>query len=71
MCTVCGVAISLHLSNIEMLVLEAWCLARCNLECVCVCVCAGGMDMKRRHYIEGGQAGNREDQIDKLIRAMN
>jgi hypothetical protein len=34
-------------------------------------VCAGGMDKKRRHYIEGGQAGNREEQINLLIRAMN
>eukprot|EP00892_Ulva_mutabilis_P010131 jgi/Ulvmu1/7490/UM037_0034.1 len=31
----------------------------------------GGMDMKRRHYIEGGQCGNREEQINGLIRAMN
>lgn len=29
------------------------------------------MDMKRRHYIEGGQCGNREEQINTLIRAMN
>ena len=29
------------------------------------------MDKKRRHYIEGGQAGNREEQINRLVRAMN
>lgn len=32
---------------------------------------AGGMDKKRRHYIEGGQCGNREEQMSKLIQAMN
>jgi len=31
----------------------------------------GGMDKKRKHYVEGGQAGNREDQINKLIARMN
>ena len=31
----------------------------------------GGMDVKRRHYVEGGQAGNREDLINVLIRKMN
>jgi len=31
----------------------------------------GGMDKKRRHYVEGGQAGNREDKINGLIRKMN
>jgi hypothetical protein len=29
------------------------------------------MSKKRKHYIEGGQAGNREEQIGKLISAMN
>jgi large subunit ribosomal protein L7e len=29
------------------------------------------MDKKRKHYVEGGQAGNREDQINKLISRMN
>jgi len=31
----------------------------------------GGMSMKRKHYIEGGEAGNREDKINALIRRMN
>ncbi len=31
----------------------------------------GGMEKKRLHYVEGGQAGNREDQINKLIARMN
>lgn len=31
----------------------------------------GGLDMKRRHFIEGGDAGNREEQINGLIAAMN
>jgi large subunit ribosomal protein L7e len=31
----------------------------------------GGMDKKRVHYVEGGQAGNREEKINGLIRAMN
>jgi len=31
----------------------------------------GGMDKKRKHYVEGGQAGNREEQINKLISRMN
>ena len=31
----------------------------------------GGLGNKRRHYIEGGQSGNRETKINKLIRAMN
>jgi len=31
----------------------------------------GGLGNKRRHYIEGGHAGNREVKINKLIRAMN
>ena len=31
----------------------------------------GGIDKKRLHYVEGGQAGNREDKINALIRAMN
>lgn len=31
----------------------------------------GGIGNKRRHFIEGGQAGNREAKINKLIRAMN
>jgi len=31
----------------------------------------GGMDKKRVHYVEGGQAGNREEKINTLIRAMN
>lgn len=32
---------------------------------------SGGMDIKRKHYVEGGQAGNREDKINTLIRNMN
>ena len=31
----------------------------------------GGMSKKRKHYIEGGHAGNREEQINTLIRSMN
>uniref|UniRef100_A0A7S0WER7 60S ribosomal protein L7 n=1 Tax=Chlamydomonas leiostraca TaxID=1034604 RepID=A0A7S0WER7_9CHLO len=31
----------------------------------------GGMDKKRVHYVEGGQAGNREEKINGLIRQMN
>eukprot|EP00195_Chlamydomonas_chlamydogama_P017716 CAMPEP_0202890486 /NCGR_PEP_ID=MMETSP1392-20130828/868_1 /ASSEMBLY_ACC=CAM_ASM_000868 /TAXON_ID=225041 /ORGANISM="Chlamydomonas chlamydogama, Strain SAG 11-48b" /LENGTH=238 /DNA_ID=CAMNT_0049574063 /DNA_START=51 /DNA_END=767 /DNA_ORIENTATION=- len=31
----------------------------------------GGMDKKRLHYVEGGQAGNREGEINNLIKAMN
>jgi large subunit ribosomal protein L7e len=30
-----------------------------------------GMDKKRLHYIEGGQAGNREQYINNLVRSMN
>jgi len=29
------------------------------------------MDKKRVHYVEGGQAGNREEKINGLIRQMN
>eukprot|EP00877_Chromochloris_zofingiensis_P006287 jgi/Chrzof1/1911/Cz10g26010.t1 len=31
----------------------------------------GGIDKKRLHYVEGGQAGNREQKINALIRKMN
>lgn len=31
----------------------------------------GGMTRKRNHYIEGGEAGNREDKINALVRRMN
>jgi large subunit ribosomal protein L7e len=31
----------------------------------------GGIDKKRVHYVEGGQAGNREAKINTLIRRMN
>lgn len=31
----------------------------------------GGLSKKRVHYVEGGQAGNREEKINNLIRAMN
>ncbi|XP_026451461.1 60S ribosomal protein L7-4-like [Papaver somniferum] len=31
----------------------------------------GGLKKKRNHYVEGGDAGNREDYINKLIRRMN
>jgi large subunit ribosomal protein L7e len=31
----------------------------------------GGIDKKRLHYVEGGQAGNREAKINNLIRRMN
>ncbi|KAM3860203.1 large ribosomal subunit protein uL30 [Diretmus argenteus] len=31
----------------------------------------GGMNKKTTHYVEGGDAGNREDQINRMIRTMN
>jgi len=31
----------------------------------------GGLPKKRLHFIEGGQAGNREAYINNLVRAMN
>ena len=31
----------------------------------------GGMTEKKKHFIEGGMAGNREDKINALIRRMN
>ncbi|XAR49799.1 hypothetical protein NMG60_11003940 [Bertholletia excelsa] len=31
----------------------------------------GGLQKKRNHYVEGGDAGNREDYINELIRRMN
>ncbi|KAJ4957780.1 hypothetical protein NE237_024891 [Protea cynaroides] len=31
----------------------------------------GGLNKKRNHYVEGGDAGNREDKINELIRRMN
>ncbi|CAO2605486.1 60S ribosomal protein L7 [Lemmus lemmus] len=31
----------------------------------------GGMKKKKTHFVEGGDAGNREDQINRLIRRMN
>eukprot|EP00268_Persea_americana_P039993 TRINITY_DN3968_c0_g1_i1.p1 TRINITY_DN3968_c0_g1~~TRINITY_DN3968_c0_g1_i1.p1 ORF type:complete len:246 (+),score=50.60 TRINITY_DN3968_c0_g1_i1:63-800(+) len=31
----------------------------------------GGMKKKRNHYVEGGDAGNREDYINEFIRRMN
>ncbi|KAF8065475.1 RPL7C [Scenedesmus sp. PABB004] len=31
----------------------------------------GGLDKKRLHFVEGGQAGNREQKINNLIRRMN
>ncbi|XP_032758546.1 60S ribosomal protein L7-like [Rattus rattus] len=31
----------------------------------------GGMKKKTTHFVEGGNAGNREDQINRLIRRMN
>jgi large subunit ribosomal protein L7e len=31
----------------------------------------GGLKKKRNHYVEGGDAGNREDFINELIRRMN
>ncbi|EMP32282.1 60S ribosomal protein L7, partial [Chelonia mydas] len=31
----------------------------------------GGMNKKTIHFVEGGDAGNREDQINRLIRRMN
>ncbi|CAI9096823.1 OLC1v1033047C1 [Oldenlandia corymbosa var. corymbosa] len=31
----------------------------------------GGLEKKRNHYVEGGDAGNREEYINELIRRMN
>lgn len=31
----------------------------------------GGLKKKRNHYVEGGDAGNREDFVNALIRRMN
>ncbi|KAG7036388.1 60S ribosomal protein L7-3, partial [Cucurbita argyrosperma subsp. argyrosperma] len=31
----------------------------------------GGLKKKRNHYVEGGDAGNRENYINELIRGMN
>ncbi|XP_041045107.1 60S ribosomal protein L7 [Carcharodon carcharias] len=31
----------------------------------------GGMNKKTTHFVEGGDAGNREDQINRMIRTMN
>ncbi|CAL9089490.1 unnamed protein product [Musa acuminata var. zebrina] len=31
----------------------------------------GGLKKKRNHYVKGGDAGNREDHINELIRRMN
>ncbi|KAL6585275.1 60S ribosomal protein L7B [Orobanche minor] len=31
----------------------------------------GGLKKKRNHYVEGGDAGNREDYINELIKRMN
>ncbi|KAL3825021.1 hypothetical protein ACJIZ3_021050 [Penstemon smallii] len=31
----------------------------------------GGLKKKRNHYVEGGDAGNREDFINELVRRMN
>ncbi|KAJ1070188.1 hypothetical protein K5549_006736 [Capra hircus] len=31
----------------------------------------GGMKKKTTHFVEGGDAGNREDQLNRLIRRMN
>ncbi|KAL4694174.1 hypothetical protein H8959_013439, partial [Pygathrix nigripes] len=31
----------------------------------------GGIKKKTTHFVEGGDAGNREDQINRLIRIMN
>ncbi|KAI4379241.1 hypothetical protein MLD38_005564 [Melastoma candidum] len=31
----------------------------------------GGLNKKRNHYVEGGDAGNRENYINELIRRMN
>ena len=32
---------------------------------------SGGLKCKRNHYIEGGDAGNREEKINALVRRMN
>uniref|UniRef100_A0A2C9V8X2 Ribosomal protein L30 ferredoxin-like fold domain-containing protein n=1 Tax=Manihot esculenta TaxID=3983 RepID=A0A2C9V8X2_MANES len=32
---------------------------------------SGGLEKKRNHYVEGGDAGNREDYMNELIKRMN
>ncbi|KAG8655023.1 60S ribosomal protein L7-2 [Manihot esculenta] len=32
---------------------------------------SGGLEKKRNHYVEGGDAGNRENYINELVRRMN
>ncbi|KAF9619919.1 hypothetical protein IFM89_010230 [Coptis chinensis] len=32
---------------------------------------SGGIKKKRNHYVEGGDAGNKKDYINELIRRMN
>lgn len=32
---------------------------------------SGGLEKKRNHYVEGGDAGNREDHMNELIMRMN
>ncbi|KAL9671198.1 hypothetical protein QQ045_008764 [Rhodiola kirilowii] len=32
---------------------------------------SGGLKKKRNHYVEGGEAGNREGKINELVRRMN
>lgn len=31
----------------------------------------GGLPVKRRHYVEGGQNGNRQEMINQLVQRMN
>ncbi len=62
-------------SSLQPLVLFASCVTVVHaLSPVRVCMTVstvGGMSKKRLHYVEGGQAGNREEKINGLIRAMN
>ena len=32
---------------------------------------SGGYNQKRRHFVEGGDYGNREEEINKLIKKLN
>uniref|UniRef100_A0A452HM77 Uncharacterized protein n=1 Tax=Gopherus agassizii TaxID=38772 RepID=A0A452HM77_9SAUR len=52
-----------------------WCLEKYGIICMKDVVheiyTVGGMKKKTIHFVEGGEAGNREDQINRLIRRMN
>jgi hypothetical protein len=58
----------MHRLPVRVCLLVALCLLSI---CCCCCSARGGIDKKRLHYVEGGQAGNREAKINNLIRRMN